>query len=97
MIAQTTMTAYVDSAGLQGGTTYYYAVGAQDVNGNVGAPSAQASAKLMTAGGGGNSAEPADVHTMNNALSSDTSNQTAIISQSLQGLLNQLSALLKSL
>jgi hypothetical protein len=99
MIMQTNALSYIDSAPAAG--TYYYVVVAQDVNGNIGPASAQANITVSTAGGGGNGGggKPNKVTqpVFNITSNSDASNQTAIISQSLQNLLNQLGGLLKSL
>lgn len=79
MIVQTGGNSYTDS-GLTVGA-YYYAVAAQDINGVIGTPSAQASVIVTSA----------------QSSAADNSNQTAIIAQSLQNALSQLEALLKSL
>ncbi len=98
-IVQGNVLSYTDS-GLAAGT-YYYAVAAQDMNGLVGTPSSQVSATvspvtiaplpiikpILTPVTGG----------LFHAAATDTSNQTAIVSQSLQGMLSQLESLLKSL
>ena len=61
--------------------TYYYAVAPEDTSGNMG-PASNIVSLTMGAG---------------TSMSSDANNQTAIVSQSIQGLLDQLSVLLRSL
>ena len=61
--------------------TYYYAVAPEDTSGNMG-PASNIVSLTMGAG---------------TSMSSDANNQSAIVSQSIQGLLDQLSVLLRSL
>jgi hypothetical protein len=61
--------------------TYYFAIAPRDTSGNMGPASNIVS---LTVGAG-------------TSMSSDANNQTAIVSQSIQGLLDQLSVLLRSL
>jgi hypothetical protein len=107
MIAEGNTLSYMD-ANLSP-STYYYVVAAMDMQSNLGAASAQASATIANTiiitptpisptPCKAPSLCPVPVVPIKLQTSaSDTSDQTAIISQSLQSLLNQLSVLLKSL
>lgn len=98
-IAQGNVLSYTD-AGLSVGT-YYYAVAAQDANGLVGTASSQVSATVN------GTISPVPIinrpilapvtRSLFQSSAADNANQTAIVSQSLQGVLNQLQNILKGL